>query len=204
MKNASFWLRSSDELSELKQNVEQALTGFSYYPEIEWSTYGFRPPEGLPFHGAWRSLSRREFVYLVGEPAAPTQVQADRLILILGAAGEDRLALLWSRFEQLLSRFRRLEELGIHQQKMRARRKGFEEAYTGTRITIIFSVFTAAVNAISFALRTLPILDANAPLASVYGYLVMAVNVLALSSLLMLGAFCLLYVGKHLLFMVRL
>ena len=65
-KNASFWLRNSSELPKLKQGIEQVLSDFSYYPQMEWDVIGFRPPEGCPFFGAWRTKSSTEFVYLVG------------------------------------------------------------------------------------------------------------------------------------------
>lgn len=204
MNNTSFWLRTSDELSDLKQAIEQALQGFSYYPEIEWNEYGFRPPEGLPFHGAWRSPSRTEFVYLVGERPRRTQTQVDRIILISGALGEDRLALLGARFESLSSQFRRREATTIAQQKMRARRKDFAENYSGGRMTAIFAVVTAAINATSLALRSLPQPKTNlVSLSVIYDTIQMLIHIVALSCILLLGVFCLLYFGRHLVYMVR-
>jgi hypothetical protein len=204
-RNASFWLRGPEELPNLRQAVNQALAGFSYYPEMEWDLFGFRPPEGLPFFGAWRTESSTEFVYLVGETRSARGAEVERVLLIMSALGEQRLKTLLARFDRVEARFRRIEESAILHQKAVNRRRLFTEGYPSVRVSAVFGVVTLALNAISGGLRNMPrpvtIIE---PMSELYDFSVMCVHIVAVLSLFLLGMFCVIYFLRHIFYLVRL
>ncbi|MBY5442812.1 hypothetical protein HFO93_04860 [Rhizobium leguminosarum] len=202
--NASFWLGDAGDLARLKQELEAALGGFSYYPEIEWNLFGFRPPEGLPFFGAWRNADRTEFVYLVGEETKKTGETENRLLLIMSAQGAERLTILSGRFDKATARFRRIEKQNVAGQSVTTRRKSFLKDYASTRVTAVFSVVAIALNVTSRSLRQLqPPQSKFEFLNAVYDFGLMAVHILSLLSLILLGFFVVAYFARHLIFMMR-
>lgn len=49
--------------------VDQIFSTLNYffYPELEWSTYGYRPPEGKEILGAWRHPKLKSFAFLLND-----------------------------------------------------------------------------------------------------------------------------------------
>jgi hypothetical protein len=209
-RHSSFWLRHADQLSSLKQSVEQTLNGFSYYPEVEWNRFGFRPPEGHPCFSAWRAECGDAFVYLVAEAPAFAATPAfdmrsvERVVLMVTARGESRLEELWERLGSICDRFRRVEETDTTQQRALARRERFTNAYPSARVSAIFGVITVVLNAVSGFIREMPQPKTEFPwLAAAYDLGLMCVHLLSLCALLLAGIFCIAYFWRHLLFMVR-
>lgn len=199
--NSSFWLGTTDEVSSLKQAVESVVRDFSYYPEMEWDRYGFRPPEGRPFYGAWRNVDRTAFVYLVGENDATQEI---KMLLIVTAQGEERLTNLVARFQAVTESFRKAERQAVQRVKQDRFAAKFTQNYADKRVIGIYSLATAALAGASRALRTMPSPATQFErLNEIYDVMVMTVHLVSLFSLLLAGVFLVIFFARHIVGIMR-
>lgn len=146
---------SKREISKIQRGVDSILSGYSFYPEVDWGQYGYRPPDGHQIMGAWRHPETKAFAFLLDNPnirAVEPSIQ-----LLLQIAGENvEISQLEPKIEALKT------ELHIEEQKDRV------DTYLGERLdrirkskslaplTGVLCLFTAIINAFSLYLRKLP------------------------------------------------
>jgi hypothetical protein len=79
---ASWIFYGSDKNSIIKtqKEVDHIFHDYSFYPEIEWGTYGYRAPEGHQVLGAWRHPETRAFAFLLDNPSMVTIREYEQLL----------------------------------------------------------------------------------------------------------------------------
>lgn len=203
-KNSSFWLDSIEDLFGLKQGIEIVLTGYSYYPEMEWDQYGFRPPEGLPFFGAWRNDDRTAFIYLVGETRKRPKGESERVLLLISAKGEARLSQISERLTPLTHQFRSVERKALAVRRQQRSEVDFLERFATKKVAGVYAVITVALAGTSKALNGVPTISTRFEvLNGVYEASVMVVHIVSTFSLILAGAYLTIFFARHLLGIVR-
>lgn len=180
----ALWANPSRNVLPLPRVVDQALSGYLFYPEPEWARHGYRPPENYPLLGAWRDVTGKVFAFLLEPDPEAGGAREKRLLLYV--AGDrnavDELGARVTAIKSVLAKSER-KELQVRQAEYRL---GQEQKYASLpRLVKLIGVFTAIVNAFSMYLRRLPPPDLpSATLQLIYKFLVAAIHVSSLTLLL--------------------
>src|SRR4051794_38137444 len=59
------WEAPGDHPIPTEKAIDKLFGDWLFYPEIEWTLFGLRPPEGCPVLGAWRTPEHSAFAFLV-------------------------------------------------------------------------------------------------------------------------------------------
>jgi len=68
--NIHWWLLpcyTEEQRRSAKLALDEVFVAYSFYPEIEWAQYGYRPPEGFEIYGAWRHPTSIIFCFLLSD-----------------------------------------------------------------------------------------------------------------------------------------
>ena len=83
----SIYSSSKSNIYKIIKDVDEIFSDYSFYPEIDWNKYGYRPPDGYQIYGAWRHPDSKVFVFLLDNPYMVTYETNTQLILYV--AGEE-------------------------------------------------------------------------------------------------------------------
>lgn len=199
----AIWDKPSPASLPFSRQLDGMLPGCVYYPEEEWGTFNYRPPEHSDLLGAWRTQRGDAFVFLLSFHRK--QVEADTpdyRVLVAGRGDVVR-----SIGKQIVAHKGVLERVQRRELATKKADENFtEEVNTKSlqRFTAIVAVFAAIVNAFSLYLRNLPVPDfANETLLVTYRWLIVAVHFGALALLLLIVAIAFAYLLKFGLLLVR-
>lgn len=170
----------------LPRSIDSALSQYMSYPEVEWSAFGYRPPEGGILLGAWRDKDGTVFVFLLEIAGAKSAQEGCTYLLYASGHREaiENIADVISALKNILARSER-KELQYRSAESRILRERSSPAFT--RWIYFMALFTAIVNAFSLYLRTLPPPDALVPIVrQLYLLLVALVHFAALILLLVI------------------
>lgn len=80
------WAKSGQEEPPFSRQLDGVLDDFLYYPEEEWGTFNYRPPENADLLGAWRNRQCNVFVFLLADSSTVKNPQVpDYRVLVTGA-----------------------------------------------------------------------------------------------------------------------
>lgn len=197
------WDKPNPSSLPFSRQLDAILPSCVYYPEEEWATFNYRPPEHSDLLGAWRGSTGEVFVFLLADrkrsavPDAP-----DYRVLITGRSDMVR-----GIGRQVVSHKGTLERVQRREFATKKADENFaEEINTKSlqKFSAIVAVFAVIVNAFSLYLRSLPIPELqNDVLQSVYRWLIAAVHFGALALLLLIIALAFAYLLKFGLLLVR-
>jgi hypothetical protein len=191
------------DMLKVQREVDTLFTGFSFYPEIDWPQYGYRPPEGYPVLGAWRHPKTRVFAFLLDNPRmVSVEPSIQLLIYVAGDAGEI------TRLEACLAALK--ANFALDDRKTRVGSaagerltRASEARYVGV-LTGVLTLFTAMVNGFSLYLRQLPPPTIGNPaVAFAYASTILLVHVAALLLLLLAVVTIAIFLVKYLMLLMR-
>lgn len=186
------YTNSNLEVSTIQGDIDNLFANYSFYPEMDWGKYGYRPPEGYKIFGGWRQLQSRVFAFLLSN----SQVISNELILYVSGE-QNELFKIEEKIKALKSKYRveeRKEVIGI---KIDERVDKFNFPRSSKIFTTVLMIFTGIVNVFSLYLRELPAPKINnATLLDVYYYIIITIHYSALTLLLLVILFTILILIK--------
>jgi hypothetical protein len=192
----AIWAKPNSKSLSFGQQLDSLLPGFVYYPEEEWATYNFRPPDNADLLGAWRTRAGDAFIFLLsGSERKAKSVGPDYRVLVSGPSSQ-----VMSVGVQIASHKSNLEKI---EKRSLAERKAvgeFNEEVKGRsieRFAKIVAIFAIIVNAFSLYLRTLPPPGIqNEFFMNFYRWLIASVHIGALALLLLIIVMAFAYLIK--------
>jgi hypothetical protein len=199
------WTSASQEDSaSIHEDVDRIFSnGFSFYPEKEWRSAGFPPPEGHEVLGAWRDPSFRGFVYLLDNPGMKAPPGTIPHLLTYDGA---RLPL--ATFIPQIERLKRVLSLNNARRKserrLRTRLRQADISVSFRKLLVLMGSITAIINALALYLRKLPAPSIQiAWLANLYDMLLPTVYISALLLLLLFAVIFFLFTTKYAMLLIR-
>lgn len=184
---ASWIFYGSDKNSIIKtqKEVDHIFSDYSFYPEIEWGTYGYRAPEGHQVLGAWRHPQTRAFAFLLDNPSMVTINPCTQILLYI-IGDESEISKLKIKFELLKNTFAGIAKDDENTTNISSRLERIRTSkHLGVIITIL-TIFTALINAFSLYLRKLPAPKIQSEvLSSIFDYVVFLIHLASLTLLLL-------------------
>lgn len=199
----ALWPNPRNYALPLPRLIDQALSGYLFYPEPEWVKYGYRPPENYPVVGAWRSPEGSVFAFLLGAGSQGPSAQEPGFMLYV-TGSRDAVEELGAHVMMLKSSLARSDkkELVVRQSGYKL---GLEQKSQAiARLAKLIGLFTVVVNAFSLYLRRLPSPElSSSAVLTAYQILVGAVHFSALALLLMVILAAIGYTVKYALLVYR-
>lgn len=153
-----FWAiygSSKEDVPRIQIEVDSVFTDYSFYPEIDWGQYGYRPPEGYQVLGAWRHSKTKAFSFLLDNPhMLIIEPNIQLLLYIVGDISE--IYKIESKLDKIKSRFAIEDKKGKISSDIEDRLNKIQKSKSLVIITTILGIFTAIINGFSLYLRKLP------------------------------------------------
>ena len=187
----------------LPRSVDQALADYVFYPEPEWTRFGYRPPDNLPLLGAWRDAAGTAFAFLMN-PTTDAGAPSANPVLLYVSGAKDAVEAIGSKVTALKSVLAKSERKEIQVRHAEDRIEQEKKSPAVGRLLKLVGLFTVVVNAFSLYLRKLPL--PNLPSASVqqtYQVLVIVVHFAALFLLLIITLIGVGYVLRYGILMLK-
>ena len=186
---------SSGDLTSIQREVDLIFSGYSFYPELDWQTYNYPPPEGYKVMGAWRHPGKRIFAFLLDNPkivAIKPSIQ-----LLLYAIGNSRDVLnLETQISALKNRLASADIKAKENFKIGERLKAVNRKPLYI-ITAILGIFVAIINAYSlYQWKIGPFDFGNQELSNIYKYLWAPLHFIALILFTVAGLICAVFLIK--------
>lgn len=177
--------------------IDLALSGYVFYPEPEWSKYGYRPPENHPLLGAWRDESGSVFSFLLKPLPVNAELLGEQFLLYVSG---DRGAVdeFCNKVTELKSKLAKLERKELQIQRVESKISEEQKSSAIPRLIKMISIFTVLINAFSLYLRKLP--TPNMPFKTMtifFQFLVGAVHIASLMLLLIITLIGIAYVVRY-------
>jgi len=194
---------ASEEIVAIHQEVDRIFSGFSFYPEIEWRRYRFRPPEGHKVLGAWRQPDGVAFVFLMNNPGMAAPSGTAPLILSYDGRRTDLVPLL-PQVRRLKRELARKNGRRTSDKRLDVRLEKAATSRSLRRLLALMAPITAVINGLALYLHKLPPPTIeSAWLSSTYKVLLPLVYISALGLLFIFTVVCMLYTCKYGLLLLR-
>lgn len=192
-----FYGSEKGDVIKIQKEVDNILSGYSFYPENEWGRYGYRAPEGHQVLGAWRHPQTRAFAFLLDNPSMLTiKPSTQTLLYIIG--DEIEISKLRQKCDLLKNRFADISKKDEKVSDVATRLDRIQKSKPLGVIVTVLVLFTAFVNGFSLYLRKLPAPNMHSrELSIVYGYFIVSVHIGALALLLILICFLVIFLFKY-------
>jgi len=146
---------SRDDVSRIQREVDKTLDDYSFYPEVDWVRFGYRPPEGYQVLGAWRHPHTKLFVFLLDNPRMMTVEPTVQLLLYVSGEAVE-VGLLEPKLIGLKAAHAVDEKRGRTETRIGERLDRMNETKHLAMLTSIIGVFTAIINGFALYLQQLP------------------------------------------------
>jgi len=178
---------SKDDIPKIQRQMDVLFNGYSFYPEVDWIQYGYRPPDGYQVLGAWRHPKTRLFAFLLDNPRMITIEPAIQLLLyVAGAAVE--LTSLEPKLATLKTAFAIEDKKLITSSEIKDKLGKVDDAKHFGVLTGALSILTLIINGFSLYLRQLPPPQLGSPfLISIYSIFITLIHFSALFLLLLVA-----------------
>jgi uncharacterized membrane protein len=197
------WPTSSKHTMPLPRSIDHALADYVFYPESEWTRFGYRPPDNLPLLGAWRNSTGTAFAFLM-VPAAGDIAPNEKPVLLYVSGAKYVVEEIGSKVTALKSVLAKSERKEIQVRHAEDRIEQEKRSPAVARLMGLVSLFTILVNAFSMYLRQLPLPNLpTVPVQKAYQILVVVVHFAALSLLLIITLIGVGYVLRYGILMLR-
>jgi len=193
----ALWPKPDDDIWTIPKGIDQSLSGYLFYPEIEWTKYGYRPPESQTLMGAWRNAEGTVFIYLLDQENLKQKFDQRHFILYVAGnkTGIDAVEVIVNNFK---SRFMRSEKRDLSSETAKKLLKDESKTKHIERLIKVVGLFTAIVNAFSLYIRKLPPPPEFGPYAQTcYNVLIYAIHFSALFLLLIVTLIAIIYAIKY-------
>jgi hypothetical protein len=186
------WANSSQHGLSLPRAIDHALADYMFYPEGEWTAFGYHPPESATLLGAWRDASGQAFAFLLEKETRGERPNGEQFLLYVSGLREP-VEQLGRKVTALKSSLTKSERRELESVDAGRRIEREQKSPAVGRLLKLIGLFTVLINAFSLYLRQLP-----APalptrwIHHTYQGLVVAVH---LSSLLLLLAITIIGIG---------
>jgi hypothetical protein len=194
------------EVSKIQKEVDKVFAApYTFYPEIEWSLYGYRPPENYQVLGAWRNPNPRNkvFAFLLDNPRMLSAGPTYQLLLhIVGAA--DEIKMVEPKIEVLKEQYELEVKKESDDVSIKDRLDQLGTSKSLKVLSAILAIITAIINAFSLYLRQLPPPDlSESTLLEAYKVLLAIVNFSALVLLLIVIILATIFAIKYGVLLIR-
>lgn len=197
------YISTKSELLNIQKDIDKIFCDYSFYPEIDWARYGYRPPDGYQVIGAWRHPQRRIVAFLFDNPYMMAPKPTMQLILYV--AGNDvEIKSVESKVEILKKNFALNEQRTKIDSAIGERLDRVHKNKSFAIITTILGIFTVVINAFSLYLRKLPppVLNSQS-LITFYNTVIALVHFSALTLLLVVIIICAIFLIKYGILLLR-
>jgi hypothetical protein len=191
------------DIPRLQNAVDRVLTGYQFYPEVEWCIRGYRPPEGHEVFGGWRHPQNAVFVFLLDNPhviAAPTT----KHFLIHAAGLTSAIQVVDGSVRRLKKEFEVSSRADSSEAGRIKRLKDAETLTSARRLMVLLALFGGLINLLTRYLKDVQVpksLSANQ--VTLYFDFVYLVHAASLVLLLTIMAIALVYALKYGLLLIR-
>ena len=178
------WANSPEHALPLPRSIDHALSDYVFYPEAEWTRFGYRPPENIPLLGAWRDTDGRVFAFLLDAALQESDSRERRLLLYVSGvrSAVDKVGAKVTALKSILAKSEQRELKVLHTEHRIEQEK---KSPAVARLLKLVGLFTVVVNAFSLYLRQLPPPNLfTSWLQNSYQFLVVVVHFAALLLLL--------------------
>lgn len=202
-KSLVVFLSSKSSIFKAQREINNIFSNYSFYPEIEWAQYGYRPPEGYQVLGAWRQNNSKVFAFLLDNPHMVTPEPGTQLILHI--AGDPIVLLeIEHKFTKVKNSLDSSEKKIESEEKVEKRLDRLQTSRPIKLMLSVLSLITAIINAISLYLRKVPPPDFhNDVLSNSYNYFLITIHFSALASLLVVIIIFIVFFVKYGLLIIR-
>jgi hypothetical protein len=199
----AMWPRESDRDVHIEATIDQAFEGYQFYPEPEWTRFGYRPPEKFPLIGAWRDTMGKVFIFLLDRaPKRPSDSPRQLLLYVTG--DKSQVELVEKKITTLKNFLAKAERRELRGKDATARLEGEKKTKSIERLMKLIGLFTVIVNGFSLYLRKLtPPIFPSEILKYFYQILVTAVHFFALFLLLITIIISIIYAFRYGLLLLR-
>lgn len=193
----ALWPKPDEDILSIPKGIDQSLSGYLFYPEIEWEKYGYRPPESQTLLGAWRNPEGTVFIFLLDQENL--KQKSDQKLYVLYVAGnKNEISAVEEIVNNFKNRFDRSEKRELSFATAKKKLEDESNAKYVERLIKIIGVFAAIVNAISLYIRTLSPPAEFGPYAEIiYKVLIYAIHFSALTLLLIVTLIAILYAVRY-------
>lgn len=181
----AMWPMEKDREFPIEATIDQAFKGYMFYPEPEWSKFGYRPPENYPLIGAWRDSEGKVFIFLL-DLSSQRQADSPRQFLLYVSGEKSEVDLIEIIIKSLKSTLAKSEKKELRSRDAASVLDGEKKAQSIERLMKLIGLFTVIVNGFSLYLRKLstPTFP-NDSFMYIYQLLLSAVHLTALLLLLL-------------------
>ncbi len=194
---------SKAEIPKIQRALDHLFGGYSFYPEVDWIQYGYRPPERHQVLGAWRHPKTRLFAFLLDNPKMTTIKPAIQLLIYI--AGETaEISTLEPKLAALKNTFTLEDKRVKADAVMEERLERVNESKHFAVLTGVLTILTAIINGFSLYLRQLPSPQlGNSVLVGVYGIVLVMVHFAALFLLILVAVIVAAFLIKYGILLIR-
>lgn len=151
----AMWPRGSEIDIPVEVTIDQAFKGYLFYPEPEWTRFGYRPPENFPLIGAWRDTVGKVFIFLL-DRTPKRQINTPRQLLLYVAGDKAEVNSVERRITSLKTLLAKAERKELRGRDAAIRLEAEENTQSIERLMKLIGLFTVIVNGLSIYLRKLP------------------------------------------------
>lgn len=151
----ALWPHESERDARIEVTIDRALDGYLFYPESEWSKYGYRPPENFPLIGAWRNPVGSVFIFLLDQTPRDSNDNLRQFLLYV-AGNKTHVNSVGTKITGLKKVLARTERKKLQGKNAGLRLEGEKKAQSIERLIKLIGLFAIIINALSLYLRKLP------------------------------------------------
>jgi hypothetical protein len=193
----ALWGNPSTYDMPLPRIIDQALSNYIFYPEIEYARYGYRPPENHSLLGAWRDETGSVFAFLL-EPMPVNGELIERRFLLYVSGVRDAVDELGNKVSSLKTKLAKMERKELQIQRTEHKITQEQKSPATPRLIKMIVIFTGVINAFSLYLRRLPTPTMpSTTMTLVFQYLVGVLHIASLMLLLIITLVGIAYVLRY-------
>lgn len=197
------WSNPSQQSIPIEYSIDRTLAGYLFYPEPEWSKYGYRPPENCPLLGAWRDPGGTVFIFLL-DGSSPNPKDPLRKLLLYATGSKAMVEEVERSIAAIKKSLAKAEKRELILENATRRLEGEQKSQSMERLMKLIGLFAVIINAFSLYLRKLAVPDIpNAEVLAVYQFLLIAVHFSALVLLLTITTVGIIYACRYGFLLIR-
>jgi len=185
----SLWVHDTDSEISIAKQIDQLFTDYKYYPESEWSNYGYRPPESYSILGSWRNSTGETFIFLL--ETTDKQPNNQKQLLLCAVGSELEMAKTEKKVQLYKGKLSKIDKKVLKEQK-EISTLDRDNSQSIDRLIKLGGVSTVIINALSLYLRTIPTPNLYYTVfTEIYKILMIVIHILAIVLLLIYIIICL-------------
>ncbi|MBI5409783.1 MAG: hypothetical protein HZA14_10495 [Nitrospirae bacterium] len=193
----ALWPKPDEDIWAIPKGIDRSLSGYLFYPEIEWAKFGYRPPESQTLMGAWRNPEGTVFVFLLDQENLKQKSDQRHCILYV-AGNKSEINVVVDIVNNFKDRFIRSEKRDLSFETAKKKLEDESKAKYIERLLKIIGLFAAIVNAFSLYIRTLsPPAEFGLYAKVIYNLMIYAIHFSALVLLFIVTLIAIVYAVRY-------